>query len=110
MQDDACCALVNLIGCIIGKKKAVETGAMEVVLAAANNHTDCLCVCRNALDFLLGIVAPSKENTKLFISSGGVATVAKVRKQWPDDDDVEESVQMLMGPLIQELTCWAQAK
>jgi hypothetical protein len=53
------------------------------------------------------IVADSKENTDLFISSGGVATVAKVRKEWPDNDDVKESVLKLMEPVVKELSCWA---
>jgi hypothetical protein len=111
LQREACGALNNLIGCSIGKKKAVEIGAMEVVLAVINNNLGITArACEYACSTLSRMVADSKENTELFISSSGVATMAKVRKACPDDDEVEEAVRVLMTPVLKELSSWSQAK
>jgi hypothetical protein len=41
-------ALRNLVGCSIGKVKAIESGGIEVLLAAVNNHLDSAFVCVDA--------------------------------------------------------------
>jgi hypothetical protein len=112
LQSTACCVLGNLLFCSIGQKKALETSAMEVVLDALDNHMDTETVCGNACFTLHRMVAASKENTERFISSGGVTTVATVRKEWQHDDmsSVHEAVRKLMEPVVKELSCWTQAK
>jgi hypothetical protein len=112
LQETACCVLGNLLFCSIGQKKALETDAMGVLLDALENHLDADTVCANVCFTLHKIVAASKENTELFISSGGVTTVAKVREEWPDDDmsHVHEAVRKLMEPVVKQLSCWTQAK
>jgi hypothetical protein len=44
LQWRRCCALRNLVGCSIGKAKAIESGGIEVLLAAVNNHLDSVYV------------------------------------------------------------------
>ena len=52
----------------------------------------------------------SKENIKIFLSSGGVTAVTKVREQRPNDENVQEPLRMLMEPVVKELSCWTEAK
>jgi hypothetical protein len=47
-QEAACTALGNLACCNIGKAKAIESGGVEVVLAAINNHLDSEILCQSA--------------------------------------------------------------
>lgn len=108
LQDTACCVLGNLLFCSIGQKKALETYAMEAVLAAVNNHLASDSVCANACFTLHKFVEASKEITELFISSGGVTTMANVREEWQDDDmnHVDEAVRTA----VKQLSCWTQDK
>jgi nicotinate-nucleotide pyrophosphorylase len=46
----------------------------------------------------------SKEHTELLISLGGATAVAKVRKEWPDNKDVQVEVQRLAKLLAAEMT------
>ncbi len=112
LQYTACCVLGNLLFCRIGQKKALESGAMEVVLDALDNHMDADTVCAHACFTLHRMVAASKENTQRFICNGGVTTVASVRKEWQHDEmsQVHEAVRKLMEPVVKELSCWTQAK
>jgi hypothetical protein len=80
LQVEACIVVANFVDCRIGMKKAVEAGAIEFLLAAINNHLDFTpdvsdCACST----LSRIVADSKENIELFISSGGVSTMAGLK-------------------------------
>jgi hypothetical protein len=110
LQRSACLALGNLACCRIGKKKAVASGGLQLLLAAVNNHLDCDSICEYACFTLNKIIPDSKRNNELFISSGGVTTVAKVRKEWPDHDGIQEVVRKLMEPVVKELSCWTHAK
>ena len=112
LQETACCVLSNLLFCSIGQKKALETDAMGVLLDALDNHLDADTVCANACFTLHKIVAASKENAELFISSGGVTTVANVREEWQHEDMsyVHEAVRKLMEPVVKQLSCWTQVK
>jgi hypothetical protein len=67
LQVVASCSLGNLTYCNLGTKKAVEAGAMVVLLAAANNHLNIACLCEYACWALFNIIDESKENTKLLI-------------------------------------------
>jgi hypothetical protein len=40
LQSRVCCAPRNLVGCSIGKAKAIESGGIEVLLVVVNNHLD----------------------------------------------------------------------
>jgi hypothetical protein len=82
MQNTACCVLNNLLSCSIGEKKASETDAMEILLDTLEGHMEVYTVCTNACFTLHIIVAASKENTDRSIDSGGVNTVAGVRKEF----------------------------
>jgi hypothetical protein len=80
---------------------------MDAVHTAVSNHLDSAKVCEKACCALVNIASGSKENTVLLISLGGAATVAKVRKEWPDDEDVQSEVRDLARLLAAELNSWA---
>jgi hypothetical protein len=109
LQWRACQALSNL-ACnnnVTGQKKAIESGAIEVVLAAVKNHLNAADVCQYACWALYSIANNSKENTGLLISLGGAAAVAKVRTMWPDNEDVQTWVRELAKLLAAEMKTWA---
>jgi hypothetical protein len=90
LQVCACGTLTKLTECNLGKKKAVETGAMELLLAAINNHLDAYYGCYFACAALSNIIEKEdKENIRLFISLGGATAVAKLREEWPDDNVIQ---------------------
>jgi hypothetical protein len=96
LQERACCALRNLTcNNTTGKNKVVETGGIEVLLAAITNHLNSAGVCENACLAMYNIVHGSKENTELLITLGGGAAVAKVITKWPDIKDVQAQVKKL---------------
>jgi hypothetical protein len=97
LQEDAFRALINLVCCGIGKKQAIESGGIEVVLAAINNHLDSALVCEIACWALTNIVTGSKENTGRLITLGAGAAVDKVRTKWADNNDVQTQVRKLAG-------------
>jgi hypothetical protein len=114
LQENTCHVLNHLLSCSIGQKKALEAGAMEVLLDTLLHHMgDSDKVCANACFTLHKMVAASKENIERFIDSGGVTTVAALRREWQHDDmaHVHIAVQTLMEPVVKELSCWThQAK
>jgi hypothetical protein len=97
LQERACTALTNLswCSCSIGKAKAIESGGIQVLLAAINNHLNSSLICERACKVLVKIASDSKENTGRLIISGGGATVEKVRTKWPDDSGVQTQVRKL---------------
>jgi hypothetical protein len=95
LQKHACLSLVNLSVCSIGKTDAVESGGIELLLAAVNNHLGSAIICEKACWALVNTVQESKENTKLLISLSGGATVDKVSTRWPDNNDVRTPVREL---------------
>jgi hypothetical protein len=82
LQEGACGALVNLTFCNLGQAKAIESGGIEVLLAAVNNHLNSASVCNYACIALYNIVQGSNENTKLLIRLGGATAVLKLREEW----------------------------
>lgn len=70
LQRTACNTLYNLTCCSIGKKKAVEANAMQVLLDAVHNHQDNPPLCERALFAMQHIIKGSKERTRLFLASG----------------------------------------
>jgi hypothetical protein len=80
---------------------------LQLLLAAINNHLDSAKVCEFGCFALYNIVKESKKHIELLISMGGATAVAKVRKEWPDDDDVQTDVQRLAKLIGREMTSWA---
>jgi hypothetical protein len=70
LQRTACNTLYNLTCCTIGKKKAVESNAMQVLLDAVHNHQEHAQLCERALFSMQHIIKGNKERTKLFLASG----------------------------------------
>jgi hypothetical protein len=110
LQRAACGALYNLTFCSIGKKKAVESGEIEVLLAALANHLNSADICKNACCTLCNIVEESKEHTKLLVYLDGAAAVAKVRNEWPDNDNIQTEVRSLAKSIGAEILSWAVDK
>jgi hypothetical protein len=106
LQENTCLALGNLAPCNLGKKKAVASGGLQLLLAAVNNHLESAKLCHFACWALSNVVAKSAESAELLISLGGGAAVAKVRKKWPDDEDVQPVVLRLAKLLAAEMNSW----
>jgi hypothetical protein len=107
LQEMAGNALNNLANCSIGKAKVIESGGIEVHLAAIHNHLGSAIICTDACWALHNIVKESKENTGLLISLGGATAVAKVRTKWPDNNDVQFSARTLANLIAEEMKVWA---
>jgi hypothetical protein len=107
LQWSACAVLCNLVGCNLGKTKAVASDGLQLLLAAVNNHLDSSNVCEYACSALYNIIAESKEDTELLISLGGATAVAKVRKKWPDDEVVQIEVRDLAKLIGKMMNSWA---
>jgi hypothetical protein len=106
LQFYACGVLRHLTLCNIGKKKVVETGGIEVLLAALHNHLGSFIVCEHACLTLVRITTCSKENTELLITLGGASAVAKVKKNGPDNEQVQTYVRKLANFMAAELKTW----
>jgi hypothetical protein len=90
-----------------GKKQAIELGGIELLLAAIARHVDSAGVCEKACWALFNIVYDSNENTRLLISLGGGAAVAKVRTKWPDNTRVQTQVRRLNNLIVlAEMKAW----
>jgi hypothetical protein len=107
LQSSACKALRNLADCSIGKKKAVKSNAMNVLLAAINNNLKSADVCEAAIWAMHNMFSGSKENTALLISLGGATAVAKVKTEWPDNGNVQTHVRFLSELMGDEMKTWA---
>jgi hypothetical protein len=107
LQEGACAVLRNLACCSIGKAKATESGGIELLIAAVNNHLGSAIVSRKACSALVNIVRGSKENTGLLITLGGGAAVAKVRSKWPNEDNLQTKVLRLANLIATEMKAWA---
>jgi hypothetical protein len=106
LQEFACTLVFNLACCSVGNKRVVETGGIEVCLAAINNHLNSADVCKYACMALSAMIeTENKEDIRLLISLGGATAVAKVRSKWPDGDAVQAWVKL--GKLIgTEMVSW----
>jgi hypothetical protein len=108
IQERACSCLRILARCSIGKAKAIESGAIEALLAAINNHYSIYeHLCGNACWTLHTIVSGSKGNTGLLISLGGGAAVAKVRSTWLDFNPSRLRAGKLADLMGVEMKAWA---
>jgi hypothetical protein len=107
LQGHACAVLGSLVDCSIGRKKAVASGGFQLLLAAVNNHLDSANLCEYACYDLSNMIEENKEQTKLLIKLGGASAIAKVKEEWPDDDDVQEQVQRLAKLIGTEMNSWA---
>jgi hypothetical protein len=108
LQSSAARLLVQLTSSnITGKNIAVETGGIQILLAAVNNHLGSAEICRHAFWALDNMVEGSKqENTALMVSLGGTAAVDKVRTKWRDNGKVQEQVRRLLACIISQLKTW----
>jgi hypothetical protein len=103
LQAITCGVLANLAyNNVTGTKNAVESGGIELLLAAINNHLVSALVCEKALRALVNLVVRSKENTRLLISLGGGAAVDKVGSKWPNNDNVQIQVRKLANSFALE--------
>jgi hypothetical protein len=108
LQRRACGVLCNMANCSIGEAKAIESGGIEVLLAAINNHLKSADVCDNACSALWNIARCRKENTELLINLGVGAAVAKVRTKWPDNNDIQAHVRDLADMIVEEMRAWGR--
>jgi hypothetical protein len=80
----------------VATEKVVELSAVEVILDAGNNHLNSAKVCNDACIALAFIALTSEEHPELhpelLIGLDCGAALAKVRKEWLDDDDVQTQV------------------
>jgi hypothetical protein len=103
LQESAFYVLVGLACSYnIGKKKAIETGGFEVLLAALHKHMISLRVCETVFDAMETMIEGNKKHTKRFMNAGGVTALTKVREEWPDKDDIQERVQNLTKLIMDE--------
>jgi hypothetical protein len=107
LQASSCVVLHNLSRCNIGKKNAVESSGLQLLLAAVNNHLDSVNVCWYVCWILLIIVEESKENIRLLISLGGATALSKVRDEWPDNGGVQIKLRSLAKLIGTEINSWA---
>jgi hypothetical protein len=107
LQDIACCTLRNVL-CknVTGKKKAIESGGIEVTLAAINNPLASAILCEHACEALYNIANGSRENTVLLLSLGGGAAVTNVKAKWPDDGKVQTALKSLTQLIVAEMSSW----
>jgi hypothetical protein len=108
LQAKACHALLSLTCCSLGKKKALEAGAVAILLDVVKHHVRCARICEHMCTIFYRLLMGSKVDTKIFLSSGGVATLTKVREKWPDDEKVQEAVRELTKPIVNELNSWSE--
>jgi hypothetical protein len=108
LQERACGALFNFTvrNNISGKRNIIESGGIEVLLAAVNNHLGSEFVCKHAFGTLVNVVQENKESIRLLINLGGATAIAKVRKEWQDDDTTQAWVHHLAMSIGTEMTSW----
>jgi hypothetical protein len=111
LQASACGALRNLTWRnITGKKKAIEAGGIDVLLASVSNHLGSAILCQNACRGLESMASGSKENIERLISLGAAAAVVKVKNKWPNHKDVQIRVRKLAKLIAAEMNSWADGK
>jgi hypothetical protein len=106
VMQDFCAALRNLTCCSLGKTNAIDSGGIEVLLAAVSNHMGSASVCHNACGALVNFVKDSKESVGRLITLGGGSALAKVRTKWPDNNDVQTEVRELANLIVAEMKAW----
>jgi hypothetical protein len=106
LQRSVCAALCNLTCCPVGKKKALEAGAVLVLIAAVTNHTASDLICQHAFDSLENVIDGNMEHTKDFMNVGGVAALSKVKDAWPENKRIQASVLGLAKLIRKEMKSW----
>jgi hypothetical protein len=109
LQEAACGALLIFThrNNISGKQKIIESGGIEVLLAAVNNHLNSDNLCKYACTALCNIFErENKENIRLLSNLGGATAIAKVRKEWQDDDTIQVWVRCLAKLIGTDMNSW----
>jgi hypothetical protein len=102
LQERACAALLNLMcNNVTGKKRAIESDGIKIVLAAINNHLGSSILCRASSVALFNMILGIKKNTELLKCLGGGAAIFKVRAKWPD---IDENCDGLLDYLTAQMT------
>jgi hypothetical protein len=97
LQDNACIFLLNLTchNRATGKKRAAESGGIEVLVAAINNHLGSPILCGYACRALRSIIRGNKKNAEQLKCLGGEAAISKIWTKWPDLDKAHGVLQYL---------------
>jgi hypothetical protein len=117
LQECGCGALQNLtFGNVTGQEKAIESGGIELLLPALDNHLDSAFVCERACLALFHMGEGGKKNTWLLLRLGGGAALAKVSTKsrshevtkWlcPDTSAVQTRVRKLGKLIVKEMKAW----
>jgi hypothetical protein len=110
LQEFACNVILNLACCSIFKKQAAERDAIEVLLAAINNHLGSAYIGERACLLLINLIADSSENTELFICLGGASAVAKIKNKWPGNERIQDRMRHLSKSIASHFIRWAKSK
>jgi hypothetical protein len=110
LQWIACVPVRNLAHCDIGKKKALDNGGMEIVLAAITNHVESAVVCESALYALVNMIKGSQKNTETLIGLGGAAVLVQVKNKWPDNTVVQPPLRRLSKMIAEEINSWVDSE
>jgi hypothetical protein len=111
LQECACLLLVDLAyNSATGKQNIIESGGIEVLLAATHNHLGSPIVCEYACWAMATIVDGNKESIEPLISLGGATAVTKVRRKWPDNEAVQKRVRHLAKMFAAEMNNWADKR
>ncbi len=94
----------------IGKKRLLQEDGIKVLLATVNHHLDSSRVCQNALGALENIIMTGhyQEHIRRCLREGGATSLARVREEWPYDDDVQPPVRALAKLVVDEMKTWAE--
>jgi hypothetical protein len=91
LQKGACFVLGNLGDInVTGKKNIIESGGIETLLSAANNHFNSADVCESVCWALSKIAFRHYESKARFTAIGGVEVVVKVMKTFPRSQALQE--------------------
>jgi hypothetical protein len=109
LQERACGVLLNFTyRNISGKQNIIDSGGIEVLLAAVTNHLGSSLICKHVCGALVHVIEKeNKEDIRRLIILGGATALAKVRKEWEDDDTVQVLVRHLVKIIGTAMTSWA---
>jgi hypothetical protein len=110
IQERSLIVVLNLACCRIGEMQVVETGGMEVILAAVSNHSSSAFICEHASLILINLIAGSNENIELFVCLGGATAVAKVKNKWPGNYRIRNGMCHLSKCIAAHFIRWGKEK
>jgi hypothetical protein len=111
LQVSGCSSVVDLTWSdVTGKKKTIESGGIEAALASVNNHLGSSILCKKTC-WALGSGKncegqQEKHRATRLINLGGGAAVAKVRTNWPDNNNVQTRMRKLADLIAEEMEAW----